>query len=51
LVEKAIELAQDKVENIIVYNRKLVDNQHEMFDGLIDYEELVQQSEPADAFL
>ena len=46
LVEKAIELAQDKVENIIVYNRKLVDNQHEMFDGLIDYEELVQQSDP-----
>lgn len=45
LVEKAIELAQDKVENIIVYNRKLVDNQHEMFDGLIDYEELVQKSE------
>ncbi|KAA0126976.1 propionyl-CoA synthetase [Chryseobacterium sp. SN22] len=48
LVEKAIELAQDKVENIIVYNRKLADNQHEMFGGLIDYEELVQQSEPAD---
>ncbi|WP_294299447.1 AMP-binding protein [uncultured Chryseobacterium sp.] len=48
LVEKAIELAQDKVENIIVYNRKLADNQHEMFDGLIDYEELLQQSEPAD---
>jgi propionyl-CoA synthetase len=48
LVEKAIELAQDKVDNIIVYNRKLVDNQHEMFDGLIDYEELVQQSAPAD---
>lgn len=48
LVEKAIELAQDKVENIIVYNRKLADNQHEMFEGLIDYEELVQQSEPAD---
>ncbi|MDQ1162612.1 propionyl-CoA synthetase [Chryseobacterium sp. SORGH_AS 447] len=48
LVEKAIELAQDKVENIIVYNRKLADNQHEMFEGLIDYETLVQQSEPAD---
>jgi propionyl-CoA synthetase len=48
LVEKAIELAQDKVENIIVYNRKLVDNQHEMFDGLIDYQELVGQSIPAD---
>ncbi|KNB60184.1 AMP-binding protein [Chryseobacterium sp. Hurlbut01] len=48
LVEKAIELAQDKVEHIIVYNRKLVDNQHEMFEGLIDYEELVQNSEAAD---
>jgi len=48
LVEKAIELAQDKVENIIVYNRKLAENQHEMFDGLIDYENLVQKSEPAD---
>ncbi len=48
LVEKAIELAQDKVDNIIVYNRKLVDNQHEMFEGLIDYEELVSTSEPAD---
>lgn len=48
LVEKAIELAQDKVENIIVYNRKLVDNQHEMFDGLIDYQELVEQSAAAD---
>lgn len=48
LVEKAIELAQDKVENIIVYNRKLVDNQHEMFDGLIDYQELVEQSTAAD---
>ncbi|WP_312899956.1 AMP-binding protein [Chryseobacterium taichungense] len=48
LVEKAIALAQDKVENIIVFNRKLADNQREMFDGLIDYEELVQQSEPAD---
>ncbi|AZA57917.1 AMP-binding protein [Chryseobacterium shandongense] len=45
LVEKAIELAQNKVENIIVFNRKLVDNQHEMFEGLIDYEELVQKSE------
>ncbi|MDN5396935.1 MAG: AMP-binding protein, partial [Chryseobacterium sp.] len=48
LVEKAIELAQDKVDHIIVYNRQLVDNQHEMFEGLIDYEELVQKSEPAD---
>lgn len=46
LVEKAIELAQDKVDHIIVYNRKLIDNQHEMFDGLIDYEELLQQSSP-----
>lgn len=46
LVERAIELAQDKVDHIIVYNRRLVDNQHEMFDGLIDYEELVQQSSP-----
>lgn len=48
LVEKAIELAQDKVENIIVFNRKLVDNQHEMFDGLIDYQELVEQSTAVD---
>lgn len=48
LVEKAIELAQDKVENIIVFNRKLVDNQHEMFEGIIDYEDLVAKSEPAD---
>jgi propionyl-CoA synthetase len=48
LVEKAIELAQDKVENIIVFNRKLVDNQHEMFDGLIDYQELVNKSTAAD---
>ena len=48
LVEKAIELAQDKVEHIIVYNRKLVENKHEMFDGIIDYEEIVSQSEPAD---
>lgn len=48
LVEKAIELAQDKVDNIIVFNRKLVDNQHEMFEGIIDYEELVEKSEPAD---
>jgi propionyl-CoA synthetase len=46
LVEKAIELAQDKVEHIIVYNRRLVDNKDEMFDALIDYEELVQQSSP-----
>lgn len=48
LVEKAIELAQDKVDHIIVYNRKLVDNQHEMFCGLTDYEELIQKSEPAE---
>lgn len=48
LVEKAIELAQDKVEHLIVYNRKLADNQHEMFEGLIDYDELIRQSEPAD---
>jgi len=47
LVEKAIELAQDKVDNIIVFNRKLVDNQHEMFKGIIDYEELVHKSDPA----
>ncbi|UZT97857.1 AMP-binding protein [Chryseobacterium fluminis] len=48
LVEKAIELTQNKVEHIIVFNRKLADNHHEMFEGLIDYEELIQQSEPAD---
>lgn len=48
LVEKAIELAQDKVENIIIFNRKLVDNNDEMFEGIIDYEELVSKSEPAD---
>lgn len=48
LVEKAIELAQDKVDNIIVFNRNLVDNKHEMFDGLIDYSDLIANSEPAD---
>ncbi|WP_292011201.1 AMP-binding protein [Chryseobacterium sp.] len=48
LVEKAIELAQDKVEHIIVYNRNLIDNQHEMFEGLIDYEELFTQSDPVE---
>lgn len=48
LVEKAIELAQDKVDNIIVFNRKLIDNQNEMFEGIIDYEKLVRKSEPAD---
>ncbi|MBQ0151640.1 MAG: AMP-binding protein [Chryseobacterium sp.] len=47
LVEKAIELAQDKVDNIIVFNRNLVDNKHEMFDGLIDYSDLIANSEPA----
>lgn len=48
LVEKAIELAKDKVEKIVVYNRKLVDNDNEMFAGLIDYQELVERSEPAE---
>lgn len=48
LVEKAIQLAQDKVENIIVYNRKLIDNQHEYFENTLDYETLVQQSQPVD---
>lgn len=48
LVEKAIELAQDKVDNIIVFNRKLADNRHEMFEGLIDYETLVRESNPAE---
>ena len=48
LVEKAIELAQDKVENIIVYNRNLVDNQHEYFDGTIDYQTLVSEANPTD---
>lgn len=48
LVEKAIELAQDKVDNIIVFNRKLTDNTDEMFEGIIDYEELVSASEPSD---
>ncbi|MDV7695412.1 AMP-binding protein [Chryseobacterium soli] len=46
LVEKAIELAQDKVDHIIVYNRRLTENKHEMFDGIIDYEELVKNSDP-----
>ncbi|MFP3596802.1 AMP-binding protein [Chryseobacterium sp. SIMBA_029] len=48
LVEKAIELAQDKVDHIIVYNRRLTENKHEMFEGIIDYEELVKNSEPVD---
>lgn len=47
LVEKAIELAQDKVENIIVFNRNLVDNKEEFFEGTIDYEDLVAKSQPA----
>ena len=48
LVEKAIELAQDKVEHIIVYNRNLADNEHEYFPGTLDYEDLVKNAEPAD---
>lgn len=48
LVEKAIELSQDKVEHIIVYNRKLIDNKHEYFEGTIDYQDLVNRSAPAD---
>ena len=48
MVEKAIELAADHVENIIVYDRKLIDNKHEYFEGTIDYQELVDKSEPAD---
>lgn len=48
LVEKAVELAEGHVPNIIVYNRQLVDNQHEYFEGTIDYQELVDKSEPAD---
>ncbi len=48
LVEKAIELATDHVPNIIVYNRQLIDNKHEYFEGTIDYHDLVAQSEPAD---
>ncbi len=51
LVEKAIELAIDRVPNIIVYNRNLVENKHEFFEGTIDYQELVSQSEPADYVL
>ncbi len=47
LVEKAIELAQDKVDNIIVFNRKLIDNRNEMFEGIMDYEELAGKSQPA----
>lgn len=48
LVEEAIRLAQDKVEHVIVYNRQLVDNDHEYFEGTIDYKELVEKSTPAD---
>ncbi|WP_300674854.1 AMP-binding protein [Soonwooa sp.] len=48
LVEKAIELAQDKVENIIVFNRNLVENKTEYFEGTIDYEELVSKSRAVD---
>ena len=48
LVKEAIELASDRVENIIVYDRQLVDNKHEFFEGTIDYQELVEKSEPAD---
>lgn len=48
LVEEAIKLAQDKVEHVIVFNRQLVDNKHEYFEGTIDYAELVEKSEPAD---
>lgn len=48
LVEEAIRLAQDKVEHVIVYNRQLVDNDHEYFEGTIDYKELVEKSAPAD---
>lgn len=48
MVSQAIELAQDKVEHVIVYNRQLVDNKHEYFEGTIDYEDLVEKSEPAD---
>lgn len=48
LVEEAIKLAADHVENIIVYDRQLVDNKHEYFPETIDYQELVDKSEPAD---
>ena len=47
LVEQAIQLAEDHVEHIIVYNRQLVDNQHEYFEGTIDYRDLVNNSAPA----
>ncbi|SKB74923.1 propionyl-CoA synthetase [Soonwooa buanensis] len=48
LVEKAIELAQDKVDNIIVYNRNLVENKNEYFEGTIDYQDLISKSQAAD---
>lgn len=48
LVEKAIELAQDKVDNIIVFNRNLIDNKDEFFEGTIDYSDLVEKSQHAD---
>jgi propionyl-CoA synthetase len=48
LVEKAIELAQDKVDNIIVFNRNLVDNKEEFFDGTIDYTYLIEKSQSVD---
>ncbi|MFW2136591.1 AMP-binding protein [Chryseobacterium sp. TY4] len=48
LVEKAIELAQDKVNNIIVYNRNLVENENEYFEGTIDYQDLISKSQAAD---
>ncbi len=48
LVEKAIELSQDKVEHTIVFNRQLIDNEHEYFPGTIDYTDLVEKSEPVD---
>lgn len=47
LVEEAIKLATDHVPNIIVYNRQLIDNKHEYFEGTIDYQELVDKAEPA----
>lgn len=48
LVEKAIELAQDKVDNIIVYNRNLVENKNEYFEGTVDYQDLISKSQAAD---
>lgn len=48
LVEQAIELAQNKVEHVVVFNRKLIDNRHEIFEGIIDYEELIDKSTAAD---